>query len=109
MKILAFAASLRKESLNRKLITLAADIARSQGAEVDLAEFGEFDMPLYNGDVDAGQGKPPGAIELQRRIEAADSLMIASPEYNYSMPGTLKNALDWVSRFRPMPTHGKTG
>lgn len=108
MKILAFAASLRTESLNRRLITLAADIARRHGAEVDLAEFAEFDMPLYNGDLDA-EGKPPGAIELKNRIEAADSIMIASPEYNFSMPGTLKNAIDWVSRFRPMPTRGKTG
>lgn len=108
MKILAFAASLRKESLNRKLIELAADVARGHGAEVDLAEFSEFDMPLYNGDID-GEEKPAGAAELKRRIEGADSIMIASPEYNFSMPGTLKNAIDWVSRYRPMPTRGKTG
>lgn len=109
LKLLAFAASLKRESLNRKLIELAADLAREGGADVDLADFHEFDMPLYNADLQAKSGFPPGAQELGRRIERADGLMIASPEYNYSMPGTLKNAVDWVSRMKPMPFRGKYG
>ena len=108
-KLLAFAASLRRGSWNRKLVHLAADIARQGGAEVDLADFREFDMPLYDADLQAASGIPPGAEELARRIGASDGLMIASPEYNYSLPGTLKNAIDWVSRVKPVPLRGKSG
>lgn len=109
MKILAFAASLRRDSLNRRLLDLAAGIARDAGADVDVAHFREFDMPLYDDDVKE-VAFPPGADEMRRRVEAADGLMIASPEYNYSVPGTLKNAVDWLSRYRPrQPFGGKTG
>jgi len=109
MKLLAFAASLRRESLNRKLITLVADLAREAEVEVDLADFHEFDMPLYDADLQVSSGFPKGAQEMARRVQAADGLLIASPEYNYSMPGTLKNAIDWVSRMKPMPLRGKHG
>ena len=108
MKLLAFAASLRRESNNRKLIALAADIAREGGAEVDLADFREFYMPIYDGDLQASQGIPPGAQEFGRRIGESDGLLLSSPEYNFSLPGTLKNAIDWVSRIRPVPLRGKT-
>lgn len=108
MKVLAFAASLRQESLNRRLIRLAAELARHHGAEVDLAQFREFDMPLFDGDLNAQIGLPDGAKMLERRIRAADALLLAVPEYNYSIPGTLKNAIDWVSRARPMPFRGKS-
>lgn len=108
-KLLAFAASLRRESWNRKLIQLAADLARQAGAEVDLADFHEFDMPIYDADLHAASGIPAGAEEMGRRIGAADGLLIASPEYNFSMPGTIKNAIDWVSRIRPVPFRGRSG
>jgi NAD(P)H-dependent FMN reductase len=108
MRVLAFAASARKESLNRKLIALAAEVARAEGAEVDLAEFREFEMPTYDGDAEAAQGLPPGAVALRRRVEAADALLIAAPEYNFSISGALKNAIDWVSRGRPMPWRGRS-
>jgi NAD(P)H-dependent FMN reductase len=108
MRVLAFAASLRSGSLNRKLVALAAEIARDEGAEVDLAEFREFEMPPYDGDVDAAQGLPPGAQALRGCLEAADALLLAAPEYNYSVSGALKNAIDWVSRARPMPWRGKS-
>lgn len=108
MKVLAFAASLRAASLNRKLVLLAGEVARAAGAEVDVAEFREFDMPPYDGDLDAAGGLPPGALALKRRIEAADALLIAAPEYNYSVSGALKNAIDWVSRARPMPWRGRS-
>jgi chromate reductase, NAD(P)H dehydrogenase (quinone) len=109
MRLLAFAASLRTGSWNRKLIARAAELARAGGAEVDLAEFAEFDVPLYNGDVQQRDGVPAGAHDLARRLGAADGMLIASPEYNYSLPGTLKNLIDWVSRIRPVPLRGKHG
>jgi chromate reductase len=108
MKLLAFAASLREHSLNRKLISLAADIARSERVEVDLVDFRDFEMPLYNGDLNERIGLPPGALEFKRRLEDADAVMIAAPEYNYSISGVLKNLIDWVSRARPMPWRGKS-
>jgi chromate reductase, NAD(P)H dehydrogenase (quinone) len=108
MKLLAFAASSRAGSLNGKLVKLAAEIARGEGADVDLASFGEFDMPPYDGDADAARGLPAGALELKRRVEAADALLLAAPEYNYSISGALKNAIDWVSRARPMPWRGRS-
>ena len=107
MRILAFAASLRSASLNHKLIQLAARLAAREGAEVDLARFREFDMPLYDGDEDTAHGLPEGARKLQQRVEGAGALMIAVPEYNYSIPGPFKNAIDWVSRARPMPWRGR--
>lgn len=107
MRVLAFAASVRRESLNRKLIELAARFARGR-ADVDVAEFRAFDMPLYDGDLERESGLPPGAQELKRRVEAADAILISVPEYNYSIPGTLKNAIDWVSRARPIPWRGKS-
>lgn len=109
MKILAFAASLRAESYNRKLLNIAVSLAREAGAEVDYADYREFDVPSYDGDVDATTGFPEGTRSLISRIEAADGIMIASPEYNFSMPGSLKNVLDWVSRARPIPLRGKSG
>lgn len=109
MTILAFAASLRRESYNKKLLNLAVAIARDAGVEVDVADFNEFDMPLFNGDVEAEQGLPPGAQEMVRRITAANGIMIAAPEYNFSLSGVLKNAIDWVSRSRPNPFRGKNG
>jgi len=108
MRVLAFAASLRRASLNRKLVAVAADVARAAGAQVDLAEFREFEMPIYDGDLDASAGLPPGAAELRRRLEQTDAMVIAAPEYNYSIAGPLKNAIDWVSRARPMPWRGKS-
>ena len=108
LKLFAMAASLRKASFNRKLLAVAVGMARAAGAEVDHADFHEFDMPLYDADLQANSGLPKGALELIRRTALADGLLIASPEYNYSLPGTLKNAIDWVSRSRPMPTRGKS-
>lgn len=108
MRLLAFAASLREASLNGKLISVAAALAREAGAAVEVAPFRAFEMPVYDGDLEASDGLPPGALELQRRLAQVDGLMIAAPEYNYSISGALKNAIDWVSRARPMPWRGKS-
>ena len=109
MRVLAFAASFREGSLNRRLIEVAAGVAGElPEVEVHLADFREFEMPLYDGDVYHARGLPPGGLALKAQLERSDALMIAVPEYNYSIPGTLKNAIDWVSRARPMPWRGKS-
>lgn len=103
IRFLVFSASMRKESLNTQLIRLAAGIIEKHGGTVDNAPMTAFDCPSYNGDVEKESGIPAGAQELQRRLLANDAFIIASPEYNASMPGVLKNVIDWVSRFRPQP------
>ncbi len=103
MKLFMFAASLRQASINKKLIRVIADKARQLGHEVDLAEFSEFELPLYNGDTQDNNGIPAAATAFVKRMQQADGTLIASPEYNFSIPGILKNLIDWVSRISPMP------
>jgi len=107
MRIFIFAASLRKGSLNKKLASLIAGKLETYGVEVDHADFRAFDMPLYDGDLEASAGIPAGTQALADRISAADGTVIVSPEYNYGVPGPLKNAVDWLSRIKPYPTTGK--
>src|SRR5687768_3586942 len=109
LKVLVFAASLRAESLNRKLAVLAARVGEQNGATVDVASMRDFDVSSYDGDVETSLGIPPGAKELQRRLLESDAFIISSPEYNASMPGVLKNLIDWTSRFRPQPFDGRHG
>jgi len=109
VRFLVFAASLRAASLNARLARLAASTIEQQGGAVDLASMADFDAPSYDGDAEQSNGLPPGAEEFRRRIEASDAFVIASPEYNGSMPGVLKNAIDWVSRYRPQPFHARHG
>ena len=109
LRVLIFSASLRAESLNTKLARMAAQVATDSGATVDLASMGDFDVPSYDGDADARGDIPPGAEEFNRRLTANDAFVIASPEFNSSMPGLLKNAIDWASRFRPQPFHERHG
>lgn len=109
LKILVFAASLRADSMNRKLAALAARVAERSGATVDLASMRDFDVPSYDGDAETAQGIPQGAQELRRRLTESDAFILVSPEYNGSMPGVLKNVIDWTSRFRPQPFDGRHG
>jgi chromate reductase, NAD(P)H dehydrogenase (quinone) len=109
LKVLVFAASLRAESLNRKLALLAARVAEQAGVTVDLASMRDFDVPLYDGDLEAAHGIPSGAKELERRLLDSDAFIVSSPEYNCSMPGTVKNLIDWTSRLRPQPFDGRHG
>jgi len=108
VRLLAFAASLRRDSINRKLLGPAVELARAAGAQVDVAHYSEFEMPIFNADLQQASGFPAGAEALARRVRETDGMLIVSPEYNYSLPGTLKNAIDWVSRMRPMPLRGKS-
>ena len=103
MRFLLFSASLRKGSLNTTLINLAAEIIEKNGGQVDLASMSEFDGPSYNQDLEISGHRPAGPAEFYKRLEANDAFIISSPEYNGSMPGLLKNAIDWVSRIRPQP------
>lgn len=109
MKVLVFAASLRAESLNKKLAALAARAAEQAGAVVDHASMRDFDVPLYDGDTETARGIPRGAEELRRRLLASDAFILSCPEYNGSMPGTIKNLVDWTSRFRPQPFDARHG
>ena len=109
VKVLVFGASLRADSLNRKLAALAARVAEQAGAAVDHASMREFDVPSFDGDSETEHGIPRGAEELRRRLSASDAFIVSSPEYNGSMPGMFKNLIDWTSRYRPQPFDGKHG
>jgi chromate reductase, NAD(P)H dehydrogenase (quinone) len=106
---LVLSASLRAGSLNARLADLAAASVEAHGGTVDRAAMEEFDCPSYNLDVQQGEGFPPGADEFRRRLEACDAFVVSSPEYNASLPGSLKNAVDWVSRYSPQPFNERHG
>jgi chromate reductase len=93
--IVGIAGSLRRGSLNAALLRAAAG-AMPSGSVLDQASIAG--VPLYDGDVEAAQGLPPVVTSLKERIAAADGLLIVTPEYNNSIPGVLKNAIDWLSR-----------
>jgi chromate reductase len=93
-RIVAISGSLRKGSLNTALLRATVELA-PDGAEMRLVSIES--IPLYNADLDV-DGGPVAVRELKRQIEDADGLLIATPEYNYGIPGVLKNAIDWVSR-----------
>lgn len=108
MKLLLIAASHRPDSYNRRLILLAADYLKRKNITVDIADYQELDLPHYN-DSEREAGKIPAHAEKVRaRVAAADGIVIATPEYNWSYPGSLKNIIDWLSHFRPQPFTGKT-
>jgi chromate reductase, NAD(P)H dehydrogenase (quinone) len=109
VRLLVFGASLREGSMNDRLAALAAKVAEEKGASVERGTMSEFECPAYDTDVELSTGLPAGAQALRDKLIAVDGFMIASPEYNASMPGVLKNTIDWVSRFRPQPFNGKQG
>ena len=109
IRFLVFSASRRAASLNTRLARLAASTIEQHGGRVDLGTMREFDAPSYDQDVLDSEGFPPGAEAFRRRLEANDAFVIASPEYNFSMPGLLKNVIDWVSRYRPQPFNERHG
>lgn len=97
-KILAFAGSLREKSYNKRILKVAVEGAKKAGAEVTYVDLKDYPMPLYNADLQETQGFPAIATAFQKLLLEHDGLMIASPEYNASLPAALKNALDWASR-----------
>ena len=95
-KLLIFAGSTRQASFNRKLAHAAAAQARSASAEVTLIELADFDVPLYNADLEA-KGTPPDVMKLKHIMFEHPAWIICSPEYNGSYTALLKNTIDWVS------------
>ncbi|MBA3332422.1 MAG: NAD(P)H-dependent oxidoreductase [Actinobacteria bacterium] len=96
VRILAISGSLRAESYNTGLARAAVELA-PEGVFVDLYD-GLALLPPYDQDLDEGESEPPAAaLDFRERIEAADALLIVTPEYNGSIPGVLKNAIDWAS------------
>ncbi|MEU9014784.1 NAD(P)H-dependent oxidoreductase [Streptomyces sp. NPDC048479] len=107
LRVLVLCGSFRTGSMNSRLAALVATLVHRNGATAELAHLRDFDTPSYDGDVEAAQGLPEGASALRDRIQEVHALVIASPEYNASVPGAVKNAIDWVSRFRPQPFKDK--
>lgn len=106
-RILAFAGSARRESLNRKLLAVAVDATRAAGGDVTLLDLNEYALPLYHGDEEDARGLPPAAVKLIDLVNAHAGLLIASPEYNSFMTPLLKNTIDWISRADENPFTGK--
>jgi NAD(P)H-dependent FMN reductase len=100
-KLLAFAGSTRAESYNKKLVKIAAAGAQAAGAEVTYLDLRDIPMPLFDEDLEVQEGIHPNARKLKELMLAHQGLLIASPEYNSSISGVLKNAIDWVSRPEP--------
>lgn len=109
LRLLVLCASTRTGSLNRRLAAAAVDRLVAMGAEGRLVDLDDYPVPLYRGDVEATEGVPEGARRLAADLSGHDGIFIVSPEYNYSMPGNLKNLLDWLSRIKPWPTNGVNG
>ena len=103
LKVLALSGSLRAGSYNTAALRAAQELA-PEGMSIEIASIA--DIPFYNGDVQA-EGFPVSVTALTERIRAADALLIASPEYNYSISGVLKNTIDWLSRTPNQPIAGK--
>ncbi len=106
-RILAFAASARRESLNRKFLAIAVEAARAAGGEVTLIDLNEFELPLYHGDLEEAQGMPPNGLKLIGLLNHHAGLLVASPEYNSMITPLLKNTVDWCSRADDNPFDGK--
>jgi NAD(P)H-dependent FMN reductase len=97
-KILAFAGSLREHSYSRRVLKTAIKGAEKAGAEITFVDLRDYPMPLYNPDDHDQNGFDENALKFQGLLTEHDGFLIASPEYNGSLPAVLKNAIDWASR-----------
>jgi chromate reductase, NAD(P)H dehydrogenase (quinone) len=100
-RILALAGSTRADSYNKRLVGIAARAAESGGAETTVIDLRDFALPLFDEDLERAEGPPAGATKLKQLMIASDGFLISSPEYNSSISGVLKNAIDWASREAP--------
>jgi chromate reductase len=101
VKVLAFAGSTRRDSFNRKVLSIAVRGAEAAGASVTVVELADYEMPLFNEDLEAIAGLPDAAKRLKELFLAHQGLILACPEYNSSITPLLKNTIDWVSRKLP--------
>jgi chromate reductase len=106
LKVLGISGSLRNASFNRRLLEAAAGIASEAGSDVTVLPPKALSIPVYDADIEAS-GLPPAVAELAAQAAEAEVFLIASPEYNYSVPAPLKNWIDWLSRVKPNPFPGK--
>lgn len=97
-KILVFAGSARRDSLNKKLARVGAEAVRAAGGEATFVDLDDYPIPVYHGDLEASEGMPENARKLRALFLAHEGLLIASPENNQSMSALLKNVIDWLSR-----------
>ena len=95
VRVLGIAGSLRRESYNRRLLAAARELAPES---MMIESFDLAPIPLYNADLDTDDKRPAAVVQLKQAIAAADGLLVATPEYNHTVPGVLQNAIDWASR-----------
>ncbi len=107
VNIAVLSGSLRRGSLNERLAALATAVIQHKDASVERAMLHDFDCPSFDFDVEQESGTPEPAVRFCQWLETANALVIASPEFNASVPGALKNLIDWASRVRPQPFNGK--
>ncbi len=112
-KIFAIAGSYREHSYSKRVLAVAVDGARAAGGDVTVVDLRDFPMPMYDADMQAGGDFDANALHLQDLMSEHDGFLIASPEYNGSIPGGFKNAIDWTSRANDKykmyePVRGKT-
>lgn len=96
--VLAFAGSTREGGFNKKLLLEAAQIAKQMGAHVTLIDLKDYPMPFFNEDLEKQEGMPAEVKEIRKLMIQSQVILIASPEYNGSITGILKNTLDWTTR-----------
>lgn len=104
IKVIGFAGSLRKNSYNKMLLGTVQKMF-PQDMEMEIIDIP--DIPVYNYDIQESEGFPASIIEIGEKIKQADAVLFATPEYNYSIPGGLKNFIDWLSRLESKPFFGK--
>lgn len=102
IRIAGISGSLRKGSFNTSLLRAAKELL-PDGAQLEIIEYSK--LPIYNGDLDlpAAQARPEAVEQFRKQLDLCDAVLVASPEYNYSIPGGLKNAIDWASRGKDSP------
>ena len=102
MKLLVFAGALRVDSCNKKFAREAARLVNEAGHAAEFLDLKDYPMPVYDGDIEASSGIPETTKSLSKKIAAVDGIILSTPEYNASIPGMLKNVIDWLSRDKPM-------
>ncbi|MTJ00926.1 NADPH-dependent FMN reductase [Idiomarina piscisalsi] len=108
MTVLFIGGSRRKESLNTKLKHRLVEVAEKHGIQHKLLDADALDAPIYHGDLEEAEGVPESMQALAKAIDAADKVVLVSPEYNSSVSPLVKNAIDWVSRLDMQAWSGKT-